>query len=269
MSPFPLLALLSDFGLDDVYVGVMKGAIAQISPEISIIDLSHQIPPQNRLAARFCLLNAYPYFPQNTVFVAVVDPGVGSDRRGIAIQTAQGYLVGPDNGIFSGILAQSPALAVFELNNSQYWRTPNPSTTFHGRDIFAPVGAHLAAGVPLSNMGRRLDPASLVDFSPPSPQKGVPLRGSLGDRTLIGHIQYIDTFGNLITTIPGDWVKNIAGSVQVGDRIIPYATTYSSVSSGELVVLVGSHGWVEIAVNCGSARSRLSLDWLDRVTINH
>lgn len=261
MSPSPLLALLSDFGLDDVYVGVMKGAIAQISPEISIIDLSHQIPPQNRLAARFCLLNAYPYFPRNTVFVAVVDPGVGSDRRGIAIQTAQGYLVGPDNGIFGGILAQFPALAVVELSNPEYWRTPNPSATFHGRDIFAPVGAHLAAGVPFSNMGRCLDPASLVNFAPPSPQKR--------DCTLIGHIQYIDTFGNLITTIPGDWVKNITGSVQVGDRIIPHAKTYSSVPSGELVVLVGSHGWVEIAVNCGSARSRLSLDWLDRVTINN
>jgi len=269
MSSAPLLALLSDFGLDDVYVGVMKGAIAQIAPETQVIDLSHQIPPQNRLAARFCLLNAYPHFPQNTVFVAVVDPGVGSDRRGVAIQTAQGYLVGPDNGIFSGILAQFPALEVVELNNPQYWRTSNPSTTFHGRDIFAPVGAHLAAGVPLSQIGRRLDPASLVDFSPPPPQKRVPLRGSLRDRALIGHIQYIDTFGNLITTIPGDWVKNITWSVQVGDRLIPGATTYSHVLSGELVALIGSHGWVEIAVNCGNARALLALDWLDRVIINN
>lgn len=260
MAQPQILALLSDFGLDDVYVGVMKGAIAQISPHIPIIDLSHQIPPQHRLAARFCLLNAYPYFPPGTVYVAVVDPGVGSDRRGVAIQTEGGYLVGPDNGIFSGILARSPALAVVELSNSQYWRTSHPSTTFHGRDIFAPVGAHLATGIPLDQIGHPLDPACLVDFSPPSPQKR--------DRTLHGHIQYIDTFGNLITTIPGEWVKEKTWWVEMGDRQIPGSTTYSSVPRGELVGLIGSHGWVEIAANCGDARSQLALNWLNEITVN-
>lgn len=258
MSPSPI-ALISDFGLTDVYVGVMKGAIAQISANIRVIDLSHQIPPQNCLAARFCLLNAYTYFPGGTVFVAVIDPGVGSDRRGVAIQCDFGYLVGPDNGIFSGILAQSPAIAAVSLNNQAYWRTSEPSATFHGRDIFAPVGAHLATGVPLSAIGDRLNPVDLVDLSPPIPQKR--------DREFLGHIQYIDYFGNCITTIPGKWVQNGDWSVRVGEIVIPGSLTYSSVSRGELVALVGSHGWVEIAANCADARSQLGLDWLDAIAV--
>ncbi|MEC4806831.1 MAG: SAM-dependent chlorinase/fluorinase [Jaaginema sp. PMC 1079.18] len=258
MSSSPI-ALLSDFGLSDVYVGVMKGAIAQIASDIRVIDLTHQIPPQNRLAARFCLLNAYRYFPPGTIFVAVVDPGVGSDRQGIAIQCDFGYLVGPDNGIFSGILAQSPAISAVTLSNAAYWRTSEPSTTFHGRDIFAPVGAYLAAGVPLSQIGNPLNPADLVELSLPPPQKG--------DREILGHIQYIDYFGNCITTIPRSWVQDRHWFVRVGDREIPGSLTYSSVSPGELVALAGSHGWVEIAANCGSARSQLAVDWLDAIAL--
>ena len=155
-----IITLLTDFGDRDIYVGVMKGAIAKINPQLKIIDLTHQIPPQNLLAARFALSNAYPYFPSGTVHIAVVDPGVGSSRRGVAVELKGGYVVCPDNGLCSGIL--DGAIAAVELNNSQYWRVSDPSYTFHGRDIFAPVGAHLANGVSLEELGREIDLASLV-----------------------------------------------------------------------------------------------------------
>jgi len=141
MAEHRLITLLSDFGLKDVYVGVMKGVIAQINPGLTVVDLTHQIPPQNIAAARFNLMNAYLYFPVGTVHVAVVDPGVGSHRRGIALQIDAGFLVGPDNGLFSGVVHQTGVIAAVELTNAQYWWTPTPSTTFHGRDIFAAVGA--------------------------------------------------------------------------------------------------------------------------------
>ncbi len=153
-----LVTLLTDFGLSDVYVGVMKGVITQINPRLRVVDLTHQIPPQNITAARFSLMNAYPYFPKGTVHVAVVDPGVGSHRRAIAIQLDSGFLVGPDNGLFSGVLSQTKVIAVVELTNPEYWQTSAPSQTFHGRDIFAPVGAHLASGVPLKQLGETIDP---------------------------------------------------------------------------------------------------------------
>ena len=136
------IAVLTDFGLEDGYVGIMKGVMTTINPNIPIIDLTHQIPPQQIWAARFCLMNAYPYFPKDTVFLAVVDPGVGSQRRSVAIKCSQGYLVGPDNGLFSGILAQDLAVKAVSLTNTDYWRVPNVSLTFHGRDIFAPVAAY-------------------------------------------------------------------------------------------------------------------------------
>ncbi|MCY7320267.1 MAG: SAM-dependent chlorinase/fluorinase, partial [Phormidesmis sp. CAN_BIN36] len=131
-----ILTLLSDFGLSDVYVAVMKGAIAQINSALTVIDLTHQVLPQDIATARFHLMNAYPYFPAGTVHVAVVDPGVGSLRRAIAIQLESGFLVAPDNGLVSGVLSQNSAIAAVELTNPFYWRTASPSTTFHGRGGF-------------------------------------------------------------------------------------------------------------------------------------
>ena len=203
-----LLTLLSDFGLSDVYVGVMKGAIAQINCSVTVVDLTHQIPPQNIAAARFCLMNAYPYFPAGTVHVAVVDPGVGSTRRAVAVELTDGFLVGPDNGIFSGVLSRDAMpqgglppklLASVELTNPHYWRTPDKSATFHGRDIFASVGAHLASGVPLKNLGLEIDPDTLVELAIPECTQT--------DSSVAGCIQYVDHFGNLITNIPGSHVQ--------------------------------------------------------------
>jgi len=247
-----IVTLLSDFGLSDVYVGVMKGVIAQINSSLTVVDLTHQIPPQNIAAARFNLMNAYPYFPVGTVHIAVVDPGVGSQRRAIALQLDAGFLVGPDNGLFTGILNQNPVVAAVELTNSDYWRTPTPSTTFHGRDIFASVGAHLASGVPLEQLGKVIDAATLVQLAIP---ERTPIAGGI-----VGCIQYIDHFGNLVTNIPAADVQGKTWSVAVGNRIILGSETYSDRELGDIVALVGSHGWVEIAVNGGSAHSTLQLD---------
>jgi S-adenosyl-L-methionine hydrolase (adenosine-forming) len=251
MTTSGILTLLSDFGDRDVYVGVMKGAIAQINPALTVVDLTHHIPPQNLMAARFNLMNAFPYFPQGTVHVAVVDPGVGSQRRAIAIELPQGFLVGPDNGIFSGILEHYPAIAAVELDNVQYWRSPTPSSTFHGRDIFAPVGAHLASGCRLNDVGRAIAPTSLVHL-PLAPLE----QTATG---FVGCLQYIDHFGNLVTNIPGHLVQHHSWSVTVGATQIASHTTYAAVASGDLLALVGSHGWVEIAVSNGSAKEQLQI----------
>lgn len=254
-----LLTLLSDFGLSDVYVGVMKGAIAQVNPSLTVVDLTHQIPPQNIAAARFCLMNAYPYFPDGTVHVAVVDPGVGSTRRAIAVEFADGFLVGPDNGLFSGVLSQSPAVAAVELTNIHYWRTLEPSASFHGRDIFAPVGATLATGVPLDQLGRAIDPATLVQLAIPEYTQT--------NTGVAGCIQYVDHFGNLITNIPGAYVQDITWSVVAPGLTIPGRQTYNDSPNGHAIALIGSHGWVEIAINGGNAQSQLHLDWGEEVQV--
>lgn len=254
-----LVTLLSDFGLSDVYVGVMKGVIAQINPALRIVDLTHQIPPQNIAAGRFCLMSACSHFPDGTVHLAVVDPGVGSHRRAIAVAFTGGFLVGPDNGLFGGVLSQSPAIAAVELTNPIYWRTDRPSTTFHGRDIFAPVAAHLAGGVPLEELGRAINPSTLVDLPIPECDRT--------DIGVVGCIQYADRFGNLITNIPGTLVRDKIWSVVAAGLTISSNNTYSNSAAGSPVALVGSHGWVEIAVNGGNARSQLQLDWGDRVQV--
>lgn len=259
MQERQILTLLTDFGLKDSYVGTMKGVIAQINPSLQVIDLTHEIPPQNLIAARFCLMNAYSYFPMGTVHVAVVDPGVGSSRRAIAVQLAESVLVGPDNGLFSGILAVQRAIAAVELTNREYWRTPNPSSTFHGRDIFAPVGAYLASGVPLEQVGNPLNPAHLVQLPLPESTEA--------ERQITGFIQYIDQFGNLVTTIPEEAVVGRNWVVMVPGQSIPRCESYAGAAVGEAVALIGSHGYVEIAVNCGNAQAALQIDWGQEVIV--
>ncbi|MEG3882208.1 SAM-dependent chlorinase/fluorinase [Microcoleus sp. herbarium7] len=256
MSKNRIITLLTDFGLSDVYVGVMKGTIAQINPQLKVIDITHDIPPQNIAAGRFCLMNAVAYFPLETVHIAVVDPGVGSSRRAIAIQCADFFLVGPDNGLFGGVLSRESAIASVELTNRQYWRTPQPSSTFHGRDIFAAAGAHLANGVALEELGEAIDPASLVQLQIPN--------CTVTATGIQGCIQYCDRFGNLITNIPNTCIQNPNWSVRISnisDTItIPNGKSYSDSKPGDLVAIIGSEGWVEISVNGGSAQSVLKLE---------
>jgi len=258
MNVTRLITLLSDFGLNDVYVAVMKGVIAAINPALRVIDLTHQVPPQNIQAGQFNLLNAYPYFPAGTVHVAVVDPGVGGARRSVAVELADGFLVGPDNGIFTGLL-ERPVVQAVELTNRDYWRVPQPSHTFHGRDIFAATAAHLASGLSLLDLGEPLDPQQLVRL---------PLATcTLTATGYLGNVQYIDRFGNVITNIPGDVVQGRTWSVMVGKRSLPGCRTYSERAAGEALALVGSHGWVELAVNGGDAQFQLRLDRNDAVQV--
>ena len=270
MSKNRIITLLTDFGLSDVYVGVMKGAIAQINPQLKVIDITHDIPAQNIAAGRFCLMNAYAYFPTETVHIAVVDPGVGSSRRAIAVKCANCFLVGPDNGLFSGVLSRESALAKpskriasVELTNPQYWRTTQPSSTFHGRDIFAAVGAHLATGVRLEELGRAVRLASLVQLQ--IPNCAVTATG------IEGCVQYGDRFGNLITNIPEHCIKSNNWSVKINHIsetiTIPNGKTYSDSKPGDLIAIIGSDGWLEIAVNGGSAQSVLQLEVGDKIEI--
>ncbi|MEB3884777.1 SAM-dependent chlorinase/fluorinase [Lyngbya sp. CCY1209] len=264
MSPSRIVTLLTDFGLNDVYVGIMKGVVAQIDPTLTVIDLTHEIPPQNIIAGRFCLINAYPYFPEGTVHVAVIDPGVGTRRRAIAIQLSTGYLVGPDNGLLGGLIKQQEIITAIELNNPDYWRTPNPSTTFHGRDIFTPAGAHLARGVPIEKLGTPIDRDTLADLSLPDPKQT--------KNIIAGCIQHIDRFGNLITNIPGDRVAGTSWTVTFPTSprptVIPSRKTYGDIHPGSLLTLIGSHGWVEIAANGDSAQLQLELNWGAKVEIH-
>ncbi|APB33456.1 hypothetical protein GlitD10_1136 [Gloeomargarita lithophora Alchichica-D10] len=241
MSP---VVLLTDFGVQDHYVGVVKGVILSIHPQVQIIDLSHAIPPYTVVAAQFLLGQAIPYFPTGTVYVVIVDPGVGGPRRPIALKAQSGICVGPDNGVFTPVFPQLQT--VVQLNNPKYWRTPQPSPTFHGRDIFAPVAAHLSSGVALAQLGESIEPQTLVNCHP----KPVVCTAN----SWRGHIQYIDHFGNLISTIPASAVSNHRmQQITWGEVTIPWGSYYGDVSCGDLVALVGSHGYVEIACHQGNA----------------
>jgi S-adenosylmethionine hydrolase len=254
-----IAVLLTDFGLVDGYVGMMKGLMLQICSHLHIVDLSHQIPSQDICSGRFCLLSAVDYFPKGSIFVAVVDPGVGSQRRGIGIAWQSYKVIAPDNGLISGLLDRNDVDLAVELTNADYWRIPVPSTTFHGRDIFAPVAAHLAAGVPLEILGDRLDPQSLVRLPLPSVEI---ITGGLR-----ATVQYIDHFGNIVTNIPVSQVAGKNWSIQRDRQTIPSVNTYSDRSRGELMALIGSHDWVEIAMNEGNAAEQLGIKVGDRVNL--
>ncbi|MGB7088171.1 MAG: SAM-dependent chlorinase/fluorinase [Phormidesmis sp.] len=260
-----MITMLSDFGYKDAYVAVMKGVMASIAPGEITCDLTHAVPPHDILAARFNLMMAYPYFPKGTVHLAVADPGVGSARRAIALQCVDGFLVGPDNGLFSGVLQRSPALIAIALTNPRYWRTAQPSNTFHGRDIFAPVAAHLAKGVSIHELGDRIDPATLVEPVLPPFSRGNEVReDDASDASVLatGSLQYIDGFGNLISNISADAVPEGPWQVMLetltGDRFISGIKFYDGVDAQALLALVGSHGWIEIACNQGSAAKALA-----------
>ncbi len=241
----PIITLTTDFGLADGFVGTMHGVILSICPAARIVDLSHGVAPQGVQEAAFVLAAAVPFFPAGTIHVVVVDPGVGSERRAIAVQTDRAFYVAPDNGVLSEALAQEQVVAAVHLNRPAFW-LPIVSHTFHGRDIFAPVGAHLARGVPLRELG---DPVSdLLHLPVFQPEREV-------DGTLLGHVRYIDHFGNLITDVRD---RDLASMPQVvvyykGKRIVGLHPSYAAVPRGELVAVIGSSRRLEIAVREGSA----------------
>lgn len=248
----PVITLTTDFGHTDAYVGVMKGVILGICPNATLVDLCHEVRPQAILQAAYLLSTAYPFFPTDTVHLAVVDPGVGSPRRPIALQTETALFVAPDNGLLGPILATASVQRIVELSNLAF-HLPHPSATFHGRDLFAPVAAHLACGVPLEQMGQELAPADLVRLAIPEPHR-------LTDTLWLGEVIHIDRFGNLITNfqapLPGE-----VRSVRVADRrVTRLGATFSDVGPGEPVLYLGSSGRLEIALREDSAAARLGVD---------
>jgi S-adenosyl-L-methionine hydrolase (adenosine-forming) len=254
-----LITLLTDFGLADGYVGTIEGVIACIETKIRIIHLSHDVPPQNIAAASFCLSDSYRYFPNNTVHLAIVDPEVGSKRRAIAVEIDRGYLVAPDNGLLAGVLQHSPAIKAVELTNRNYWRTFSPSATFHGRDIFATVAAHLACGVAIEELGCSIDPNSIQKLKSPEIE--------ITEMGIKGSIQHIDRFGNLITNISAAATINKSWHIKIKNSIVPHVATYSSLDRGLPLALISSGGWLEIAVNSGSASNVLGLSWGDSIEL--
>ena len=255
----PVITLTTDFGDADAYVAAMKGVILEMAPDAGIVDITHAVPPQGVRAAAFHIACAAPYFPEGTIHVVVVDPGVGGARRPVAVRTAQAVFVAPDNGVLTRVLAGSPPELAVHLNRPEFWRRA-VSSTFHGRDVFAPVAARIALGASIDALGTPVHDLLRLDL---------PEAASAADGTITGAVQHIDHFGNCVTDIPGEWVSDpIAHEVQVGmQQLHGVKVTYCDAAVGQPLALVGSHGYLEIAVRDGNAARAMSLRMGDRVTV--
>ncbi len=254
MKTSGIITLTTDFGLRDPYVGVMKGVILSINPDARVIDIRHQLKAGFISQAATLVQEAYPFFPDGTVHVAVVDPGVGGDRRPILIKTQNHLFVGPDNGIFWPVIRSHQQTEIIHLTESRYF-LPHVSHTFHGRDVFAPVAAHLSRGVDPLEMGPIIkDP---VPFDFPAPQR----RGDM----LLGQVMRVDRFGNLITNIQRKQFVRFLGSgrpvIKAGKLAVEgLSKTYGEALAGEAVALIGSSDCLEIAVNLGRACDVTGMD---------
>lgn len=259
----PVISLLTDFGLRDGYVGVMKGVIWKICPEAQIADITHHIPPQDIRQGALALLRTVKYFPKGTVHIAVVDPGVGTSRKPMAAEVDGHFYVGPDNGLFSLVLqealsSQQP-IRCFTLDRPEYW-LPEISRVFHGRDIFAPAGAHLANGVPLEKLGTpHAQPARLEN---PQPIR----QGS----KLMGEVISIDNFGNLATNILSSHLEGSkVKTIMVGGKIIDgLISTFGDRQEGELAAMFGTDNDLFVAVVRGNAAAQLGIKVGDLVEVH-
>lgn len=277
MTPPPgrpaLLTLLTDFGEADPYVGVMKGVALGINRSLSFVDLTHQVRPQDILEGAFLLGTAWRYFPQGTIHLAVVDPGVGTSRKALAVEGAGHTFLAPDNGLLSFVLPPEPPPGIpsfqpyqsslpkgfraYALTNPRYW-LPRVSSTFHGRDVFAPVAAHLSLGVPFEELGEPVQ--AMVRLTIPTPYKE-------GDR-LTGCVLHIDRFGNIVTNVPGDMLAGLGQNVNVeigGRRVQGLAQTYGSGKG--LAALIGSNGYLEVSLANGDAAGEVGAKVGDTVII--
>ncbi|MEO8359751.1 MAG: SAM-dependent chlorinase/fluorinase [Vicinamibacteria bacterium] len=250
-----IVALLTDYGTKDHYAGSLRGAVLAACPDATVVDITHEISAHAIREAAFVLRASVTAFPAGSVFVAVVDPGVGTARRCIAIKAGGYFFVGPDNGIFSLILADHSEAEVRELTNAGLFRK-DVSSTFHGRDIFAPVGGALARGTAFEDVGRPIDNAFRYEFLAPR---------VLESGALEGKVIYIDTFGNLVTSIGGASWRTFLESAsadltemvaEISRVILPVVTTFGDVPEDDACAYIGSSGRLEVAVNRGSAAER-------------
>jgi len=265
------VALLTDFGTTDVFVGVMKGVILARAPRARMVDLTHEIPPGDVAAAALRLWQAAPHMPKGTIYLAVVDPGVGSSRRAVAVATPSFACVGPDNGIFTFLLARQPRASVVELP-----LPPAVRATFHGRDVFAPVAARLSAGTPVGRLGSAAAGLRTLPLPRLAPEKP---EAAAAPAAVRGEILLADRFGNLVTSIgvlsaeagflridpwvPGCPQMRLEGAgfrvLLPGGRTAEVVRTFSDVAPGSLLAYIGSDGLLEIGVNQGSAAGTLGL----------
>ena len=257
-----VIVLMTDFGLNDIYVGQMKGVILSLAPSVQIIDLTHAISPQNIAQAAFFLAKSLPFFPERSIVVSVVDPGVGSSRQAIALETDKHTFLAPDNGLLTAVFQTQNIKQCVTITEERYMLSVR-SSTFHGRDIFSPAAANLASGVPLQELGKTIDPADCVKIA--MPECNTRDNGQSWDGSIIS----IDHFGNLVTSLDSllfderkQWVVKAGNGVK-----IPVVTTYSDVPAQQLLAYTGSSGMIEIAVRNGNAASTLGLKEGDPVTV--
>ena len=260
MRTSAIITLLTDFGTRDAYVGIMKGVALGVCPSARLIDLTHAVPPQAVRLGALLLRSAVEYFPDRTVHLAVVDPGVGSARAGVLVVTERAYLVGPDTGLLAPSAAALGVRAVHRLERDAFFRRP-VSQTFHGRDVFAPVAAHVAAGTAPEAFGGSLSGLQPLDLPEPVVESGA----------VHGEVVYVDRFGNLITNIPASALASFRMptlSVRIGEMtVLPFAPTYSAVATGAPVALIGSWGMLELAVRDANAAAQLQAGVATRVTV--
>lgn len=258
-----IITLTSDFGLKDPYVAEMKAVILNISPDVTIIDVTHEIEKFNVGMGAFVLASAVPYFPKNTIHVAVVDPSVGTRRRALLVQTPQDFLIGPDNGILALAARRQGMKAVHEITNRKLMM-PNVSSTFHGRDIFAPAAAHLANGTPPADFGSRTPKLVSPQFAEIIKRKD----------SLVGTVIHVDSFGNIITNIGKNDLEplNIKNTVKVtlGTKKLKlkFCKTYAEAEIGNPIAIIGSHDFLEIALNQGNAAKRFKTKIGDIATLH-
>ena len=258
-----LITLTTDFGLKDPYVGQLKGAILKRNITARIIDLTHFIPVHDILTAAITIRSSYGYFPRGTVHLIVVDPGVGSQRHILAIMADDHLFIAPDNGIVTLLARDGKIQAVHRIDNSSLFPR-EVSETFHGRDIMAPIAAALADGMPLQNVGPEIEIRNCVQLDLPVPQTD--------ENGITGQVLYIDHFGNIRTTITtaylGQFQPSSFSGIYIGKhRIHTISTTYSEQSSGELLALIDSSGYLEIAINKGNAAQKIDCRIGDPVSV--
>lgn len=269
-----IIALLTDFGIYDPYAGIMKGVITGINADARLIDLSHQIPPGDIQRAAFVLWQAAQDFPPGTIFLCVVDPGVGTSRKGILLQCNGQSFIGPDNGSFSYVTANK-TFSTWELSNPEF-QLDNPANTFHGRDIFAPAAAYCSLGTPGPEFGKSIQ--NIIQLPPPEI--------SFKKNKLVGEVISFDRFGNTFTSLGqfyladkilnfSSWITSLEVQIkdttnlkiQVNDQYLPFVTTFGAIPNGACAGLIGSTGLLEIVANQHSARSLLNLELGTRIIL--
>ncbi len=262
MSEPNIITLITDFGIYDPYVGIMKGVILSINPKAKIIDITHSIPPQDIICAGLTIKNSFSFFPEKTIHLAVVDPGVGSKRLPILIKTEKYFFIGPDNGLFSSIISNEKTENIIEITNKNY-SLKKISRTFHGRDIFAPAAAHLSTGKKIDAFGSALKNPIIIPFPEPC---------ILNSHEAEGEVVHIDCFGNLLTNISASFLEEIAGTksffLEVNNipisRILPY---YAAAEEDELFCIIGSSDTLEISIKNSNAQKSTGIKRGDKVRI--